>query len=96
MGAAVLAVGPSVLLAYFRRREGTVRHSPSFLGQAETPACGCLLGVGAVGLWHSTIVCGRGRKLPSCASRRVVGFGWILLRALLLLGVMIGWRGAGW
>ncbi len=36
-----------------------------------------------------------GWLLPICASRRVVGIGWTLLRALLLLGATIGWSAAG-
>ncbi len=51
---------------------------------------GHLLVVGAVGLWHSVILCRRGWLLPSHASRRVVGIGRTLLSALLLLGGMIG------
>jgi hypothetical protein len=52
---------------------------------------GSLLAVGAVGQWHSAILCGRGWLLSSRASRRVVGIGQTLLRALLLLRVTIGW-----
>jgi hypothetical protein len=56
---------------------------------------GCLLAVGAAGQWHSIILHRRGWLLPSRASRWVVGDGRTLLRALLLLGAMIGWSTAG-
>jgi hypothetical protein len=52
---------------------------------------GCLLAVGATGLWHSAILCRRGWLLPGCASRWVVGNERTLLRVLLLLGATIGW-----
>ena len=55
---------------------------------------GHLLAVGAAGWWHSTKLRGRGWLLPNCASRWVIGNGQTLLRALLLLGVMIGWSAA--
>ncbi len=52
---------------------------------------GRLLAIGASGRWHSAILRGRGWLLSSRASRWVVGDGWTLLGALLLLGVTIGW-----
>ncbi len=66
-------------------------HHHSLAGLINQHDHGCLLAVGAIGRWHSTILHGRGWLLPSCASRWVVGNEQTLLRALLLLGAMIGW-----